>query len=356
MTFVRVRVNTIDPVTPARYTAGMRLGLPFVLAATLLAGCEKAGPKSSGKLSDDEASLMSRLPNKFGVAFGGNLPRLQKHLASSPLMKFARANEAVEGSAAWQDCLADKHFKNMLGVVDVRSGFELRFLMTGLDMDDLEGCAKQAKLGHKVDSDRKFITIDITTEGISTKLPYLVLEDGAIYARYAIGLGASLTPKFEEPSRAKMEADIDEVKQDNAAHNDKLIASMEKADRTKGMWFAGSAEGTLIGDQVHELYGSLDLEGGLEIDASVEMANSATSKKVMDAVSQARDAGGIMGSDVKKVIDALDVKRDGDRIRFTLKVSNAQLEKVFEKLAPMMPSTRLRGRTMQGRQVESLDD
>ena len=321
----------IDSTSPTRYS----LGLPLVLTASLFA-CEKAGPKQSGKLSDDEVSLMSRLPNKFGVAFGGNLPRLQKHLARSPLMKFSDAMQQVEGSTAWQDCLGDKQFKNMLGVVDASNGFELRFLMTGLDMNDLEGCAKQAKLVHKVDSDRKFILIDIATEDFSTKLPYLVLPDGAIYVKYAIGFGSGMKPEFEAPSRPKMEAELDAAKQDNATQNTKLLASMEKADRMKGMWFAGTAEGTMIGDQVHELYGSLDLEGGLEIDATVEMANSATAKKVMDGVDQARDAGGMLGSEIKKVIDALDVKRDGDRMRFTLKVSNAQLEAVFEKLGPMM--------------------
>jgi hypothetical protein len=292
---------------------------------------------------------MSRLPNKFGVAFGGNLPRLQKHLAKSPLMKFSRAAESFSGSTEWQDCLGDKNFKHMLGVVDVRSGFELRFVMTGLDIEDLEGCAKQAKLGHKVDSDRKFITIDIEAAGMKTKLPYLVLADRAIYARYAFGIGPRATPNFEEPSRAKMEADIEDAKQDNATHNTKLLASMEKADRNKGMWFAGSAEGTLIGDQVHELYGALDLEGGLEIDATVEMANSATAKQVTDAVGQLRDAGGLLGPEVKKVINALEVKRDGDRMRFTLKVSDSELDAVFEKLAPMM------GAGMNRRRPDKLD-
>ena len=314
----------------------MRIGASLVVAATLVsAGCEKAGPKATGKLADDEMTLMARLPNKFGLAFGGNLPRLQGHLAKSPLMKFARAAESFDGSGTWQDCLGQKQFKNMIGVVDVRSGFELRMLMTGLDMNDLEGCAKQAKLPHKVDSDRKFITLEIATEAGSTKMPYLVLEDGAIYGRFKLGFG-SMAAKFEEPSRAKMETDIAEAKADNATKNDKLIATMEKADRQKGVWFAGSAEGTLVGDQVHEVFGTMDLEGGLEIDATIEMANGAVTKKVMDSVEQARDAGGMLGSEIKQVIEALEVKRDGDRVRFSLKVSNAQLDKVFDKLSPMM--------------------
>ena len=328
-------VNNVIDSSGAGYSRGMRIGLSLALASFLIAGCEKAGPKASGKLSDDETSLMSRLPNQFGVAFGGNLPRLQTQLAKSPLMKYARATESIDTSE-WQDCLADKQLKTMLGVVDVRSGFELRFLMTGLDMDDLESCAKRAKLTHKIDSDRKFITIDIKAEGISTKLPYLVLDDGEIYGRYAIGIGASFTPTFEEPSRAKMEGDIAAAKADNATRNTKLLATMEKADRQKGMWFAGSAEGTLIGDAVHEIYGSLDLEGGLEIDATLHAATPKVADQVMDGVSQARDAGGLLGSDVKRVIEALEVKRDGDRLRFTLKVSNKQLEAVFEKLGPMM--------------------
>lgn len=327
----------------------MRIGASLVVAATLLsAGCEKAGPKATGKLSDDEMTLMARLPNKFGLAFGGNLPRLQGHLAKSPLMKFARAAENGDASGAWQDCLGQKQFKGMIGVLDVRSGFELRMLMTGLDINDLEGCAKQAKLPHKVDSDRKFITLEIATEAGATKMPYLVLDDGAIYGRFKLGFGSMVSPKFEEPSRAKMETDIAEAKADNATKNDKLIATMEKADRQKGVWFAGSAEGTLVGDQVHEVFGTMDLEGGLEIDATIEMANGSVTKKVMDAVEQARDAGGMLGSEIKQVIEALEVKRDGDRVRFSLKVSNAQLDKVFDKLSPMMGGSmgKRRGRTV----------
>lgn len=314
----------------------MRIGVSVLVAASLLGGCEKAGPKASGKLTDDEATLMAKLPNNFGLAFGGNLPRLQGHLAKSPLMKFARATESFDGNNAWQDCLGKKDFKNMLGVVDVRSGFELRMMMTGLDIDDLESCAKESKLPSKVDSDRKFITIEIGTEAGKTKMPYLVLDDGAIYGRFKLGLGSLLDPQFEEPSRAKMETDIAAAKTDNATMNAALIATMEKADRQKGVWFAGSAKDTLIGDQVHEMFGTMDLEGGLEIDATVEMASSSVTKKVMDSVEQARDAGGMLGSEIKRVIDALEVKRDGDRVRFTLKVSNKQLEAVFDKLAPMM--------------------
>lgn len=327
----------------------MRIGASLVVAALVSsAGCEKAGPKASGKLSEDELTLMAKLPNKFGLAFGGNLPRLQGHLAKSPLMKFARAAESFDGGNAWQDCLGAKQFKGMLGVLDVRSGFELRMVMTGLDITDLEGCAKQAKLPHKVDSDRKFITLEIATEAGATKMPYLVLDDGAIYGRFKLGFGSMLTPKFEEPSRATMETDIAMAKSDNATMNATLIATMEKADRQKGVWFAGTAEGTLVGDQVHELFGTMDLEGGLEIDATVEMASGSVTKKVMDSVEQARDAGGMLGSELKKVIDALEVKRDGDRVRFSLKVSNAQLEKVFDTLSPMMGGSmgKRRGRAL----------
>lgn len=313
--------------------------LPFVIAASLCAtGCEKAGPKSSGKLSDEEASLMARLPNKFGLAFGGNLPRLQKDLAKSPLLKFSRAMQPDDRTNVWQDCLGSKQFKSMVGVVDVRSGFEMRALMTGIDMDTLEACAKQSNLTYKIDSDRKFLTLEVDA-GQRARMPYLVLDDGAIYSRFKLGVLAA-SPKFEEPSRASMEADIEAARADSATRNDKLIASMEKADRSKGVWFAGSAEGTLIGDQVHEMFGTLDLEDGLAIDATMELADGRVAGKVMDSIEQARDAGGLLGSEVKRVIEALEVKRDGDRIRFSLKVSNRQLEAVFDTLSPMMPKAR----------------
>lgn len=307
-----------------------------VAAVVLAGGCEKAGPDASGKLNDDETSLMSRLPSDASIAFGGNLPRLQKHLAESPIMRLARIGEdTFAGQTAWQDCLGDKPFKNMLGTIDVRSGFELRFLMTGLDMDDLVECAKQAKLPYQLDKDRKFIALEIESSMFQTTLPYLVLDDGAIYSKFSIGMGSGLTPKFNDSSRARMEADLVDTKKTSATDNKALLATMEKADRKKGMWFAGSAKGTLVGDQVHELYGTLDLEKGLALDVMVEMANTRVADGVMDSIDQARSAAGFLGQEVKKVLDALDVKRDGDRIRFKLEVSNAQLDGLFAKLGSM---------------------
>ncbi|MBA2542659.1 MAG: hypothetical protein H0V17_23650 [Deltaproteobacteria bacterium] len=315
----------------------MRASLVFVAGALLATGCEKAGPTASGKLSDDETELMSRLPNNVGLAFGGNLPRLQKHLADSPIMKFARVgNEMVSGTNAWQDCLAEKKFKNMLGTVDVRDGFELKFLMTGLDMDDLVGCAKHAKMKYELDSDNKFIAIEIVGPNIKTKLPYLVLSDGAIYGNYSFNISGG-DVDFQETNRTQMENEIVATKKDNATHNEKLLATMEKADRKMGMWFAGSAEeGTLIGDKVHEVFGSLDLEGGLDVDATVQMADKRFTGQVMDSIDSARDSARLLGPELKQVLNGLTVKRDGDRIWFKLKVSNRQLNDLFDKFGSMM--------------------
>ena len=52
---------------------------------------------------------------------------------------------------------------------------------------------------------------------------------------------------------------------------------------------------------------------------------------------QARDAVRMLGSEVKKLMDSLDVKKvDDDRLRFRLEVSNATLEAAFTKLEPFM--------------------
>lgn len=315
----------------------MRTSVALCVATLLAGGCEKAGPTASGKLSDDEAALMSRLPHDQGIVFGGNLPRLQRDLANSPIMKFARiGNEMVKGTNAWQDCLANKPFKHMMGTVDARSGFEMRFLMTGLEMDDLEECAKTAGMKFQLDPDKKFIAIELDGPGFKTKLPYLVLADGAIYGKYSVGLALAGAPRFDESGRARMEADIEATKKNNATQNTELLATMERADRKKGMWFAGTGKGTLVGDQVHEFYGAMDLEGGLEVDATLQMASKKVANQVMDSIDQMNDAAGLLGSELKAVLKALEVKRDGEHIRFTLKVSNAQLEALYSTFGSMM--------------------
>jgi len=314
------------------YSAGMlRTSLALVVVVAS-GGCEKSGPKASGKLDATETALLSHLPRGADVAFGGNLPKLQKQLMSSPLAKMARMGMEDNGTLQWQDCLAKKPVDKLLGTADVSDGFDLRYVMTGIKLADLEACAKDAKLPYSVDPDGKFMTLTASTENLDATLGYLVLDDGAIYTkqRFSIGFGK---PAFERPKRHDFEADISAAAKDNNAANDpKLAAVMEHADRTKGLWFAGRLDKTPFAKQVGEVFGTLDLADGLEIDASAQLKDEQLADKAIESLEQARDAAGFLGSDVKKVLEDVKLKKSGDRLRLVVKISNKQLQSLFDTM------------------------
>jgi hypothetical protein len=331
--------SVVDPVPASCYRAPMLkaslIAAAGIASTLLITGCEKAGPKASGKLTDTEHKLMSRLPKNASVAIGGNLVRLQRQLAKSPLMKLSRMASADSGVGAdkYQDCILTKSVKDMMGTGDMSNGFDLRFVMTGIGIDALEDCAKQASVKYELDSDKKFITISVGSELMEAKAGYLVLDDGALYGKmqFNMGLGMGM-PKVIEPKRADFEADIARAAKENATQDDKLISAMEKADRSKGIWFAGDASKTPIGDKLGEFYGWMDLEDGLEIDATGTVKDKALAKQAIDGLEEARSSAGILGPDFKKILEAIELKKSGDDLRLIVKVSNKQLEKLAETM------------------------
>jgi hypothetical protein len=112
------------------------------------------------------------------------------------------------------------------------------------------------------------------------------------------------------------------------------LQALKSTDRRRP-WFAGSAANTPIGDKAGELYGSIDFASGLDADVTVEMKSAALATKIVDGLDEARLAAGLLGPR-KSVIDAIELKRDGDRLRFTMKLSHQQLDTLFAKLGPMM--------------------
>jgi hypothetical protein len=297
-----------------------------IAAVALLAGCEKAGPKESGEVTSKESDLLAHLPADADFAFGGNFMKLQNLFQDGPLGSLlAQAESMAPGLKAWTDCFISHTDMVMYGSIS-GSAMEMRMLMKGIDLDDIEKCANAAKFGVKVDADKKYI--EIKQEGIIAQtLGYLVLEDGAIYGKQGLSFGFDI--KKHESDRKTLEADIAGTKKSNALSNQRLMALVEKTDRSKALWFAGNADKTPLGENVGDIYGAVDLDGGIDVDVIAHTKSEKLAKQAVDGLDDAKKAAGMFGPELAEVLGEIKLSRNDEKLRFQMSLSTKQIEKVM---------------------------
>jgi hypothetical protein len=301
----------------------MKIGIA-ITAFALLAGCEKAGPKASGELSTAEAELFTHLPRDADFAFGGNFMKLQNVLKKGALGKIMQQAESMSpGLSKWTDCFASHESLVMVGTVTAKSTMEMRFVMKGIGIEDMERCAKEADYGVTIDPDKKYISIK--QEGlVSQTLGYLVLADGSLYGKTAMAMGMDF--KTIESDRKSLEADIATTSKDSALSNTKLLALVEKTDRTKAMWFAGNADNTPIAEYVGDIHGSFDLGDGFDIDVTAFTKDEKFAKQAVDGLDEMKQAAGMFSPDLKDILGSAKLSRSGEKLRFEMKISASQLD------------------------------
>lgn len=301
------------------------LGIALALISSI-ASCEKAGPKPSGDLSSSESDLLAYMPRDSDFAFGGNFMKLQDLFKKGPLAKFmSQADSIAPGMSKWTECFTSQEQLVMVGAVDAKHGMpQMRFIMKGLDIGDLEKCASSAGFVSKVDSDHKYISI--TMKGLITQTTgYLLVSDGLTYGKQTVAGGLS----GGSLDRKDLEADIAAASKDNLLANKSLIALVEKTDRSRSMWFAGSAEGTDFADKLGSVYGAADIDDGFAIDIVAELKSESLAKEIVEGVDQAKSAAGMFAPEMKDILDELKLDRTGSRIRARIKLSNKQLEEAM---------------------------
>lgn len=322
-------------------TAMSRIASRLLLCCALASAtaCEKADePKGSGALAAADLELFESLPGSSNVLFGGNYMKLQDFMASSALGKFAErsTSQLGPGMKEWMSCFLDLKNVKVAGAVSAANkGAELRMVFSGATVKDLEACAKKASFATAVAPDGKFIAISIPSPAGPQDAGYLTLANGAIYTRQAFALLGSSSPSVTQSTRAELEADIAAIKE-SAADNKKLQGILAKVDRTKTLWFAGSGEGTPIADKVGELYGSIEIAPGVAVDVSAQLKDESMAKELESGIADAKQSAGKMPAEMRSLIEGIKFKRDGGRIRFAVKVTDAQLETILKQAGPMM--------------------
>jgi hypothetical protein len=311
----------------------MRIASLVACFALSVVGCEKdSGPKGSGPLAAADTSLLKDIPGGNVAVFGGNYMKLQNFMQSQTAkMAMDMADKYGGGGETmkkWMACFVEFKDLKLVGGVQLKAGsaFDLRMAFTGMKVADLDGCAKKAGMESTVDPDGKFIAIQIPAMGQTVAQGYLQLKDGALYSRQSMAMG--LVPKFETVSRADLEADAAGGK--TAADDSKLVALAEKADRTQTIWFAGTGEGTPLSAKLGDVFGSFNIENGMQADVTVKLLDSKDASQIEDGLAQAKKMADQLPPNMKGVIDGIKIKRDGGQLRFMMKLSESDLASLMK--------------------------
>ncbi len=300
-----------------------------VMAVAMVAACDKGGSsaKGSGEMSSAEMSLFKQLPSGNVALFGGNYMKMQ-HFMSSTMGKAIAANLKDEKAEKWMSCFTQAKDMHVAGGVGIEgSKLTMRVAFTGLKIADIADCAKKAEFNTVVDPDGKFVSIDITTQGVTVNQGYLAMPSDAVYSRTTIAFG--FPPSFGSGTRAELEGDLAAAAKGNAAADTKLVKLLSKVDRGKTFWFAGTADGTPVADKLGEVFGSIDLDSGLGADVTVQLKDSDMASKVTDGLKEAKNHSDELPGELKGAIKGIDVAKDGDHLRFQVKLTESQLSSLM---------------------------
>ena len=307
----------------------MRTALTLALASTLaLAGCEKAKGKSSGPLGDADLAMLEDLPGGNVALIGGNYMKMQSFMQSSlgqmaeDMMDKAGAGK---GFKDWMACFADQKDLKIAGGVALKDGLEMRLAFKGMTIDQIDKCATRAGFTHTLDPDHKYVEIEVPA-GLAgtTAQGYLALADGTIYNRQRMQI--SLIPAVEAATRDDLEADAKSLATSNATNDKALLALAAKADRSQTLWFAGTGKGTPAADKVGDVYGAIDIDGGVKMDVTIDFTDKDLAKQLDDGLDQAKKMKSSLPPDMRSLFDNISLHRDGGDVRIVAKLTDAQLK------------------------------
>ena len=300
----------------------------LVIVAALSFGCNKSSSGPGASAAD--AELMKSVPGSSTVVFGGDFMKIQKLVVDTAMSKVADAT--ATGMKSYIECFAKTPNLHVAGGVSLAKGKpDLRVVMSGIDVPTIAKCATDAGFKVTTDPDNKFVAIEIPGAVGTMTQSYLALANGSLYSQQQLGMrhGAGMT-------RAELEAEAATASKASAADDQKLTAMMGKADRSKMLWFAGSAAGTPLGDKVGEIVGSLDVSPDVALSIDVQITDAGLATSVDSSVAQARQFAAQLPGDLKTVVEALDYHKDGDRFHFGLKVTIEQIRSVLKTAGGML--------------------
>jgi hypothetical protein len=318
-----------------------------VFVISMLFACEKAGPKSSGPLGGADVELLRQIPSGNVALFGGNYMKMQDFMNSSlgkGVMGLMEKQAKATGSElqgdmhAYMACFADLNSLRVVGGVSLDGGLAMRMAMGGVTLNQIQACAEKGKQKTTLDPDGKYLSIEVYAPGgaLPSTAGYLALPTGAITMRVNMGLPSlGGAPKIGVASRADLEADAASAAKSSAADDSALISQLDRLDRTKTVWFAGSGKGTPLASKLGTVSGTMDLSKGLAIDVTVQLTDASLASKIDKSMAQLEQMKDRIPADYRSVIDGIKYDKDGDQLHFAASMSDAQIGTLMKQMAGM---------------------
>jgi hypothetical protein len=243
------------------------------------------------------------------------------------------AQQLGSGMTTWMACFTDLKQLKLAASIDVAGrDVQMRTVLAGISLDDVAKCGQQAGFATTIDPDHKFVSIALPAPAATTG--YLVLPSGALYSRQSFAIAT--VPTVSGVVRADLEGDIAKLGGKTAADDPTLGSLVPNVDRTKTVWFTGTAANTPLGDKIGEGWGTFDVSSGLALDITIQVKNPADADKVEQGIAQLRTMADQAPGDLKDVIKNLKLSRSGDHLRFTLAISEAVLKSLISQFGGML--------------------
>lgn len=321
--------------------------LHVLVAVLAFVACDKgsgtntkasAPTASEAKLTPDETAMLASLPSGNVGLFGGNLLRFQKYLSDSPVSRLMGAMTQGTGTSMteWMSCFVEVKNVKMLGGVKLDAGHvDMAFVMSGMQLSQLEACAKRAGFPTTLDADQKFLGVEFPNLQGPVKGGYLVVAGGMLYSRVTMDFPVTRSVMID---RAMLEGDVASIAKLGSAATDKaLVAQIGSVDRTKAVWFVASAAGTPVGDKIGTAHGTFEIADGVALDVTVQVLDQELANKVADGIAKAKKQADALGEPMKSVLEKLQFIHDGDQLRVLASITNAQLNALVDQVSPFLP-------------------
>lgn len=207
-----------------------------------------------------------------------------KRLAPTAILRNRTVNE-------WIDCWTDAKDVRFLGSLQRRDHtHRIRILFTGIEAAQLTRCANSGRIEWVADTDGTYLEFRGISDGFGTRSrigAYLVADDTAAFVIDIGGVVPGATEFLAD--RKRFETDIAIASASSVVDSPTLKPLLVNADRSKSLWFAGSAEGTKMDDMFKRGYGWLDIEtDAVTFRFSIEMADETMARQLIDVFSKAQ--------------------------------------------------------------------
>ncbi|MCP4449272.1 MAG: hypothetical protein GY811_28660, partial [Myxococcales bacterium] len=264
-----------------------------------------------------------------------------KHWDKSALKKFAAIAASMggeqNGMQDYMQCWASEtSVSTFAGTMTMEgAGFDLSMVFDELNAATMKKCAETGGYTFNVEPDGKFAQIIGIPDGMggTTDASYYFVAPDTVLFSMSMDLGG--IPK--SPGRAELESFLASAKENPASNSAEIKSMIEKSDRSKSFWFAGSAAGTPLSDKLNGGQGWLDMNAsGISIGFAMEFTSADIPKEAAKGFSELKSKVGSLPEQfrkpLKKVLSSSSLKASGRTLSGKFTISNS----VMEELIPAM--------------------